>query len=110
VAVDPTWLADVRAKNKAAIGLQGMNGLGAQDIVTSMRGERELRTQSIHRGRFERRDPHKPAEGSIESIAKAIGPANVPQVRPVPKALTWAFGLAVVGLVGFIGYRLVKKG
>ena len=40
----------------------------------------------------------------------AIGPANVPQPQPIPRPMVWAFGIAVVGLVGFIGYRLIKKG
>lgn len=107
MAVDPTWLANMRAKNRQAMGLDGMGS--GQDIVTSMRGERELRTQSIHRGRFEQRDPYRPKEGSIESIAQAIGPADVPPPRPIPKPLVWALGLAVVGLVGYVGYQMIKK-
>ena len=105
--VDAAWLESVRAKNRAAFGLGGL-GVSAQDIVRGHRGERELRTQSIHRGRFERTDPYKPKAGSIESIAQALGPANAPQPTQVPKAFVWGIGLAVVGLAGFIVFKLSK--
>jgi hypothetical protein len=109
--VDAAWLNNVRAQNQAAFGMAGLAGLGrgAQDIVRSHRDERELRTLSIHRGRFEERDPYKPTEGSIESIAQAIGPANVPQPQAPPRGMNVLVGAAVVGLVGFISYKLVQR-
>jgi hypothetical protein len=104
--IDPAWLSNVRSRNQAAFGMAGMGDI---DIVSAHRGERELRTQSIHRGRFEARDPYKPTEGSIESIAQAIGPANVPPPQQVPRGLDIAMKVAIVGLVGFIGVKLYQR-
>lgn len=111
MAVDPNWLAGVRHKNQAALGMAGLGYtfVSSGGIVGKNREERELRRESIHAGRFEERDPNKPTEGSIESIAAAIGPAGVPAPQQIPKGLTYLLGAAVVGLGGYVVYKLATR-
>ena len=89
--------------------MAGLGFVSSEGIVSKGRAEREYRTESIHRGRFEERDPYRPTEGSVESIAQAIGPAGVPVGKPVPKAATYLFGLALMGLAGFVVYKLATR-
>ena len=112
MAVDAAWLESVRRKNQAAFGMGGLGYtfVSSEGIVGKGRRERELRTQSIHRGRFEERDPYRPTEGSIESIAEAIGPANVPVPQRIGGNAKILFGVVALGLVGFILYKFTTRG
>lgn len=110
MSVDAQWLEGVRQKNRQAIGMAGMHGMGyvsSEGLVTKARDERELRTRSIHAGRFTPTDPNKPSEGSVESIAQALGPADVPAPQ-LPAGLTAVVGLVALGAAGFILYKLTR--
>ena len=95
-------------------GLGGQSsGLGyvpSQDIVNAINQERGIRTQSIHAGRFERTDPNRPTEGSVESIAQAVGPPRQLPPSVVPsRAVVYLGGAVAVGLVGLIAFMTLRK-
>jgi len=114
VAVDPQWLAKIRRKNQQAFdmpgamsgmaGMAGMGGLGyvsSQDLVGAIDREREIRTASVHQGRFERTDPNRPKPGSVESIAAALPGGNLPPPPPpIPRAVIYVSAFVALGLVG----------
>lgn len=116
MAVDLAWLEQVRQRNRARFGMdasarqqsQSMNGLGyvsAQALADALYAEREARTTSLHRGRLERTDPSKPAEGSIESIAQALGPevmAPPPAQASGPSGTLIVGGAIALGIIGLI--------
>ena len=115
--VSPEWLARIRQKNQEQFGMAGLggesSGLGyvpSQDIVNAINRERGIRTKSIHAGRFERTDPTLPTEGSVESIAKAVG---APQQLPIPagpsRAVVYMGGAVAVGLVDLIAFMTLRR-
>ena len=107
MSVDAAWLESVRQKNRKAVGMAGMHGLGyepSEVIAQKASAGREQRTESIHAGRF----TPAPAEGTAESLARAIGPVNVPAPAPVPPGLTTVLGVAVAGLGAYVIYKLVR--
>lgn len=115
MAVDPKWLENVRRKNREAFGMSGLGDMGvvsSRGLVEAARQERELRRESIHRGRFEERDPLRPAEGSVESIARAIGFDETPAPAPQPtvsRGVVYLFGAVVLGLGGYVVYKLATR-
>ncbi len=115
-SVDAAWLESVRQKNRASLGMAGMHGVGrggmgyvsSSGIVRGAHEERELRTQSIHAGRFTKTDPNKPTEGSVESVAQALGPVDVPPPAQLPKSAPVIMGVLVLGLGAFILYKVTR--
>lgn len=124
MAVDRAWLEKVRRKNRAAFGMPSrdagvpMSGLGArqerpssQDVVTALDIQRGVRTQQIHAGRFEKSDPTKPTEGSVESIAESlqIPEAALPAAQPLPRPVVWLGAVATVGVLGLLAYAIYRR-
>ncbi len=120
MAVDRQWLESVRRKNRAKFGMDtplpaGMSGLGvaprpsSQDLVQAVRLERDVRTQQIHEGRFDRTDPNKPTEGSVESIAQSLQQGGLPTPQPLPAPVVWIGGLATAGVLGLLAYAIYKR-
>ncbi len=104
MSVDPAWLEQVRLKNQEKFGMagSGMGGLGyvsASALNEAMRREQELRTGAIHAGRFEREDPNKPEEGSIESIAQALAPPPEFLQAPLTPVKSKTFWIGLVAAV-----------
>lgn len=111
MAVDQHWLAQIRAKNRAKFNMPplpngGLGYVSSQDLVGAINQEREARTASIHRGRFERQDPQRPAEGSVESIVQAMGPVHVPPPSQPSRTALYVGGAIVIGIVGLTALAL----
>lgn len=109
MAIDPKWLSKVRQKNQERFGMAGLGDLGyvsSQDLVGAIRREREARTVSLQRGRFEREDPTRPEPGSTEAILRAMGPAPEPPPPPaIPRSVYYAGGALALGLIGLAVWR-----
>ena len=108
--VNGAWLQKVRHKNRERFGMEGLGYVSSQDLVSAINREREVRTASIHGGRFERTDPTLPEPGSVESIVRSLAPPQAAPARaPVPRSVAYLGGAVALGLVGLIAFMALRR-